>query len=97
MSKLDPTPPDMDCAEFQEHLPELFANPDGPQIDPSLQHHLDTCANCAALVRDLQYIAEQARQLLEPTVMDPSDDVWSNIQNKLKDEPKPGDEPRADA
>jgi hypothetical protein len=50
-----------------------------------MQDHLKTCSNCAALVRDLQYIAEQARLLLEPT-HDPSDSVWSNIQNKLKEE-----------
>lgn len=89
MSQHKPVPPDMDCIEFQEHLPELFAGPGGsglPRDDESLQRHLKTCANCAALVRDLEYIAEQARQLLVPT-QDPSDKVWANIQSKLKDNP----------
>jgi hypothetical protein len=74
----------LDCAEFQEQLPQMFA--DG-NIDerPELRAHLATCANCSALVRDLEYIAEQARLLFEPH--DPSPDVWSNIQSKLgKDE-----------
>ena len=74
------------CAEFQEHLPELFANANGIPNDPTLQAHLDTCDNCSALVRDLQYIADQARMLLEPAQDEPSPAVWSNIQNKLKEE-----------
>jgi hypothetical protein len=74
------------CAEFQEHLPELFANANGNVDDPILKAHLDTCENCSALVRDLKYIADQARILLEPVEEEPSDDVWSNIKNKLKSE-----------
>lgn len=74
------------CAEFQEHLPELFsANSEGVTDDPSLLEHLKTCENCSALVRDLQYIADQARQLLEPT-HEPSDDVWRKIQDSLSSE-----------
>jgi hypothetical protein len=77
----------MSCAEFQEQLPELFASGNGGvPSDPNLQAHLDTCENCSALVRDLQYIADQARMLLEPAQDEPSDDVWSNIQSKLKSE-----------
>ncbi len=72
------------CAEFQDHLPELFANANGVPDDPTLKHHLNTCENCAALVRDLQYIADQARMLLEPAEEDPSDSVWSNIQSKME-------------
>ena len=71
------------CAEFQEHLPELFANANGVPDDPSLKQHLDTCENCSCLVSDLQYIADQARMLLEPANEDPSDAVWSNIQSKM--------------
>ena len=81
----------LSCAEFQEQLPELFAaDNEGIGKDPSLQAHLDTCDNCSALVRDLQYIADQARKLLEPAEEEPSDDVWVSIQNKLKSEPKDG-------
>ena len=71
------------CAEFQEHLPEVFATgTDGLTDDPALLEHLRTCENCTALVRDLQYIADQARQLLEPT-HEPSDNVWKKIQDSL--------------
>jgi hypothetical protein len=81
-----PVPP-ISCAEFQDQLPELFATGHGSTPDdPILKAHLDTCKNCAALVRDLQYIADQARKLLEPAEEEPSDDVWVSIQNKLKSE-----------
>lgn len=73
----------LSCAEFQEHLPDLFAaGAEGLIDDPSLLDHLKTCENCSALVRDLQYIADQARQLLEPT-HEPSDNVWKKIQESL--------------
>jgi hypothetical protein len=79
----------LSCAEFQEQLPELFASgSEGIGADPSLQAHLDSCDNCSALVRDLQYIADQARKLLEPVEEEPSEDVWQGIQTKLKSEPK---------
>ncbi|WP_263410153.1 hypothetical protein [Terriglobus tenax] len=74
------------CAEFQEQLPELFANAKGGKIsdNPIYAEHLRTCDNCSALVRDLEYIAEQARLLLDPgSEAEPSDDVWSNIQSAL--------------
>lgn len=79
------------CAEFQEHLPDLFAtNSEGLTDDPALLEHLKTCENCSALVRDLQYIADQARQLLEPT-HEPSDDVWEKIQKGLASDTSPAD------
>ena len=73
----------LSCAEFQEHLPDLFAGgSEGLTEDPTQLDHLKTCENCSALVRDLQYIADQARQLLEP-MHEPSDDVWKKIQEGL--------------
>lgn len=76
----------LSCAEFQETLPDLFASGgSGLSDDPALVGHLTTCANCSALVRDLQYIADQARMLLEPAEEEPSPSVWSNIQNKLNE------------
>jgi hypothetical protein len=71
------------CAEFQEHMPELFATAGGNVEDPILKAHLDTCENCSTLVRDLQYIADQARKLLEPAEEEPSDAVWSKIRREL--------------
>jgi len=73
----------LSCAEFQERLPDLFAaTPDGSTDDPALLAHLNSCDNCSALVRDLQYIADQARQLLVPEE-EPSESVWSKIQEGL--------------
>ena len=73
----------MTCAEFQEKLPELFESQSGL----TGHDHLKTCENCAALVRDLEYIASQARLLLP--IHDPSPAVWDNIQQALRQE-KPG-------
>lgn len=76
----------LSCAEFQEQLPDLFATGGNDHIDdPSLLEHLKTCENCSALVRDLQYIADQAKQLLQPT-HEPSDNVWKKIQEGLASE-----------
>jgi hypothetical protein len=70
------------CAEFQKHLPELMGS-DAPNIgdDP----HVKSCANCAALVRDLESIAQAARELLP--VYDPSPDLWSQISTAMQMEP----------
>lgn len=75
----------MTCAEFQEALPELFEK----QSDLSAHDHLKSCENCAALVRDLEYIASQARLLLLP-IHDPSPAVWDHIQQAIRQEkPEP--------
>ena len=50
--------------------------------DPKLVEHLKNCENCSALVRDLQYIADQASLLLQPT-HEPSDNVWKRIQEGI--------------
>lgn len=71
----------MSCAEFQERLPELFESGTDFSNDP----HLAACENCSALVRDLRYIAQQAKLLLP--IHDPSPAVWENIQSALKKEP----------
>lgn len=81
------SPDPLSCADFQQQLPDLFAaGADGITDDPTLLEHLKTCENCSALVRDLQYIADQARQLLEPT-HEPSDNVWEKIQKSLASDP----------
>jgi len=72
--------------EFENYLPDLFANGNGKvSQDPRLQKFLSENPDCAALVRDLETIAETARSLFQP-VGDPSDKVWSNIQDKLREE-----------
>lgn len=68
------------CAEFQERLPELFESGE----DLSNNEHLKECETCAALVRDLEYIAQQAKLLLP--LHDPSPAVWDNIQSAIRND-----------
>ena len=73
--------------EFEHYLPDLFASGNGKvSQDPRLQKFLARNPDCAALVSDLETIAETARSLFDP-VEDPADSVWTNIQSKLRDEP----------
>lgn len=65
------------CHAFQANLPEMFDQ----EADMSKDPHLATCADCSALVRDLEYIASQAKLLLP--LHDPSPAVWENIQSAL--------------
>lgn len=70
--------------EFEQYLPDLFANGSGKvSEDPRLKQFLDAHPDCAALVNDLETIAEHARSLFQ-VAADPSDKVWQNIQNKLQ-------------
>ena len=73
-----------DCDEFQRQLPELFDS----EQDLAANPHLRTCENCSALVRDLEYIAAQAKLLLP--IHDPSPAVWDNIQSALAKVSKDG-------
>lgn len=66
-----------DCAAFQQRLPQMF----GSDTDFSREAHLQTCDNCAELVRDLEYIAQQAKLLMP--IHDPSPAVWNNIKSAL--------------
>jgi hypothetical protein len=70
----------MTCADFQDRLPELFET----KANLSADEHLKTCENCAALVRDLEYIAQQAKLLLP--IHDPSPGVWENIRTAIRNE-----------
>lgn len=75
----------MTPAEFEQYLPDLFQAGGKVSEDPRLQQFLSRNPDCAALVKDLETIAETARSLFEPT-HEPSDAVWSNIASKLKEE-----------
>ncbi len=72
---------DTDCHSFQARLPELFDTDADTDADPRDHPHLSQCAACAALVRDLEYIAAQAKLLLP--LHDPSPAVWKNLQSAL--------------
>jgi hypothetical protein len=73
----------VDCAAFQDQLPSLFET----GADLNSHPHLQACETCSALVRDLEYIAQQAKLLLP--IHDPSPAVWDNIQTALKKEKEP--------
>lgn len=66
-----------DCHAFQARLPGLFDS------GANLSHHphLAGCAACSALVRDLEYIAAQAKLLLP--MQDPSPGLWESIESAL--------------
>lgn len=70
----------MNCQQFQEVLPHIIESGG----DPEQENHLSTCESCMALVRDLKYIAEQARLLLP--MHDPNPRVWKNIEQSLQRE-----------
>jgi hypothetical protein len=79
MTEKNPQEPTMtDCADFQDRLPELFET--GANLNE--EEHLKQCENCTALVRDLEYIAQQAKLLLP--IHDPSPTVWDNIRSAIK-------------
>ena len=66
-----------DCAEFQAKLPSLF----GAEADFAQEPHLQGCENCSELVRDLEYIAQQAKLLMP--IHEPSPAGWNNIKTAL--------------
>lgn len=80
----------MTPAEFEAYLPELFEAGGGKiSENPRFANFFKANPNCAALVSDLETIAEQAKSLFDPGGgepgggQDPSDSVWSNIASKL--------------
>ncbi len=75
----------MTTADFEQYLPELFLAGGKVSQDPRLARFLGANPDCAALVRDLETIAETAKSLFEPS-HEPSDAVWSNIASKLQEE-----------
>ena len=77
----------MTPAEFEAVLPELFSAGSSGKVseDPRLANFLERNPDCAALVHDLETIAETARKLFEP-VHEPSDDVWQKIAGKLSEQ-----------
>ena len=66
-----------ECDVFQQQLPDFFDKEEDLVEHP----HLKACENCSSLVRDLNYIAAQAKLLLP--IHDPSPAVWENIHNAL--------------
>jgi hypothetical protein len=70
----------MNCQQFQEVLPYIIESGGSAEQE----EHLRSCPACAELVRDLRYIAEQAKLLLP--MHDPNPRVWNNIEQSLHQE-----------
>jgi len=70
----------MNCAEFQDALPEVI---EGSRT-PEQESHLQSCPMCSGLVADFDLIAREARQLQE--VDEPSPRVWNSIEITLRQE-----------
>lgn len=70
----------MNCQQFQEVLPYIIESGGSEEEEA----HLRSCPSCSELVRDLRYIAEQAKLLLP--MHDPNPRVWTNIEQSLHHE-----------
>lgn len=68
----------MNCQKFQEVLPYIIESGGNAEEE----EHLRSCASCAELVQDLQYIAQQAKLLLP--MHDPNPKVWTGIEQSLR-------------
>lgn len=84
MSDKNNLPNPHDCQQFQEQLPELL----GSGVSLEDHPHLKNCELCRALLRDLQAIADAARQLME--VDQPKDDLWERIESAIQAEKADG-------
>jgi hypothetical protein len=70
----------MNCAEFQEILPEVF---DSARTTEQ-ELHLKSCPACSGLVAELDLISSEARQLQE--IAEPNPRVWASIEIALRQE-----------
>ncbi|MGB8259239.1 MAG: hypothetical protein WCE75_02760 [Terracidiphilus sp.] len=75
-----------ECVRFQEQLAELV----GSGEDLTRHPHLIACERCRALLRDLETIAEAARQLFP--IVEPPDELWEHIESALEHEWSSGPE-----
>jgi predicted anti-sigma-YlaC factor YlaD len=73
-------PNNLSCQEFQAQLADLI----GSGEDAASHAHLQSCANCRALLADLETIAEAARKLLP--IQQPKEDLWERIEIAIKKE-----------
>jgi malate synthase len=70
----------MNCAEFQEFLPDVI---DGGRTAEQ-EAHLRSCLLCAELIAELNLISSEAPQLAE--FADPSPRVWNSLEIALRRE-----------
>ena len=70
----------MNCAQFQEILPDVIEGGRNAEQEA----HLQSCPLCSGLVADLNLIASEAPQLQE--FADPAPRVWNSIEIALRQE-----------
>jgi len=71
---------DQECAQFQSLMAERI----GASEDLQTYEHMKTCPRCPALLRDLEYMVETIKIAMQEPVVDPADDVWRHIEEKIK-------------
>ena len=71
-----------------DELHDLFATSNSPDEEDPLAA-LRNDPNYSALIKELEYIAAQARALFSPAEEIPSDEVWDKIRKELP--PRPDD------
>ncbi|MFC5863086.1 hypothetical protein ACFPT7_12340 [Acidicapsa dinghuensis] len=67
------------CAAFQASMADRIGAGEDLQADP----HLATCERCTALLTELEFIVEFAKQVM-PVEQEPRDDLWSQIQMAIE-------------
>ncbi len=68
-----------ECVAFQNQIADLLGSGEELQNHP----HMIGCERCRAFVKDLEYIAEAARQLM-PIEAEPRDELWNQIQMAIE-------------
>ena len=71
----------MNCAEFEREWQELD---DSSLFSPRMDEHVQACAGCARLVREVNLVRWEARQLVEAE--EPPVQMWAGIRNELSRE-----------
>jgi hypothetical protein len=70
----------MNCAEYQELLPEIIDGSDSPEYTA----HANSCPECSSLYSELKEISQVAMQLRAGE--EPSQRVWNSIEIALRQE-----------
>ncbi len=76
----------MHCDELSDVLVDFIDGRLDPDAERAVERHLDTCANCRALVVDLRTIRAAAFMLDRH---EPGAEVWTSLQQRIAAEPAP--------
>ncbi len=82
-NNMDMSPQDLqdeECAQFQA----LMAQRIEAGEDLQTYEHMKTCERCPALIRDLEALAEACRLALAEPEIEPADEVWRHIEEKIR-------------